>query len=309
MLNPRADIPLARSAPGTQPGTAAGTPSATSLATPPAAAAVASSLFISEVFASVQGEGKRTGIPSLFIRTSGCNLRCTWCDTPYASWQPEGKLWSTSALLALARELRDGETPPTQGATQDASPLTGQLTGPLRWPRTRIADVVLTGGEPMLAPALPALVRALRDLNLFVTIETAGTVDVATDADLLSISPKLASSTPRHDARDPDGTWAKRHDAARLNLDALGTLMTRAQQMQRDVQLKFVFCGPADVMEIETLLAQLPPMPAADVLLMPEGTSAPAASTKQQLLEVCMAKGWRYCTRLHVDLFGNRRGT
>lgn len=293
MLNPRADISLSRSTPGTPP------------ANPLAATAVASSLFISEVFASVQGEGKRTGIPSLFIRTSGCNLRCTWCDTPYASWQPEGKLWSTSALLALARDLRDGETSHTRGVTQDASP----LTGPLRWPRTRIADVVLTGGEPMLAPALPALVRALRELNLYVTIETAGTVGLATDADLLSISPKLASSTPRQDARDPDGTWAKRHEAARLNLDALGTLITRAQQMQRDVQLKFVYCGPADVMEIETLLAQLPPVPAADVLLMPEGTSAPADSTKQQLLEVCMAKGWRYCTRLHVDLFGNRRGT
>ncbi len=47
-------------------------------------------MFISEIFHSIQGEGELTGVPSAFIRTSGCNLRCSWCDTKYASWAPEG---------------------------------------------------------------------------------------------------------------------------------------------------------------------------------------------------------------------------
>ncbi len=81
---------------------------------------------ISEIFYSIQGEGRLLGVPSVFIRTSGCNLRCRWCDTPYTSWQPEGKAWSVKKIL-------------------------GEIA---KYP-TR--HVVITGGEPLLAPDIAEL--------------------------------------------------------------------------------------------------------------------------------------------------------
>ena len=55
---------------------------------------------IAEIYASVQGEGLLTGTPSVFVRTSGCNLRCVFCDTPFASWRPEGDDLSIGQILA-----------------------------------------------------------------------------------------------------------------------------------------------------------------------------------------------------------------
>jgi 7-carboxy-7-deazaguanine synthase len=125
---------------------------------------------ISEVFATIQGEGLLTGVPSLFIRTSGCNLRCHWCDTPYTSWQPEGEDWSSTAGSRHGR-------------------------GAPRLPPRR-----LTGGEPMIQPELPALTRALHGRGLHITIETAGTVDADVVCDLMSIpqtwpTPRPGSAT------------------------------------------------------------------------------------------------------------------
>jgi 7-carboxy-7-deazaguanine synthase len=232
---------------------------------------------ISETFFSVQGEGKLTGVPSYFIRVSGCNLRCGWCDTPYASWNPEGEPREIDALIHAARQ---------SGAKH----------------------AVLTGGEPMLFDAIEPLSRGLRDAGFHITIETAGTIFRAPDAvvcDLMSISPKLANSTPRNDARDPSGTWATRHESRRINLEALSSLISTSA----DRQLKFVVRTPADLPEIESLLASLPAVPPADVLLMPEGIAVPTPGSTQWVVETCLSRGWRYAHRLHVELFGHRRGT
>jgi 7-carboxy-7-deazaguanine synthase len=232
---------------------------------------------IAETFISLQGEGKLSGVPSFFIRVSGCNLRCTWCDTPYASWAPEGEPRTIEALLCQA----------------DAAP----------------RHIVITGGEPMMFPQVVSLAEAFRGRGSHITIETAGTIFRSLPCDLMSISPKLASSTPGTaqvpDPRDPTGAWRQRHQERRLNLEALQKLIDEYPQRQ----LKFVVTGPEDLGEIQALLDQLTGWNDADILLMPEGVTPPSHEMKQWLAAECIARGWRYCPRLHIELFGNQRGT
>lgn len=230
------------------------------------------SVRIAEIFHSVQGEGSLTGVPSVFIRTSGCNLRCSWCDTPYASWNPEGEELALDALLARALSF---------GAHH----------------------YVLTGGEPMIARGLPQLAAGLRAAGGHITIETAGTLAPGgIDCDLASISPKLANSTPPESA----GAWVRRHEETRLNPDILREWITTY-----DYQLKFVVRSRADLPEIDELLAALgPAIPPHKVLLMPEGISEDVLQSRHaELVEICKERGFRFCQRLHVLLFGHTRGT
>lgn len=235
-------------------------------------------LRISETFTSLQGEGRLTGVPSFFVRASGCNLRCTWCDTPYASWAPEGDVRTVAAVAEEAA-------------------------------RSGVRHAVLTGGEPMLFGAMAALSRRLLELGLHVTVETAGTIFRGPDelaCDLLSLSPKLANSTPAEgDLRDPSGAWRRRHEQRRLPIDVLQRLL----DAWPDRQLKFVVASAADVAEIDALLAQLRGVAPSDVMLMPEGTTVPDPSRVRWVVDRCLERGWRYCHRLHVELFGDTRGT
>lgn len=237
------------------------------------------SLLVSETFTSLQGEGKLTGVPSWFVRLSGCNLRCTWCDTPYASWKPEGDVRTIAELLDLART-------------------------------SAVDHVVVTGGEPMIFKELPELCAQLRAQGMHITIETAGTVYpdewVKLACDLISISPKLANSAPsRTDPRDPLGVWNERHEERRTNIPVLRRLASDFP----DRQLKFVVSSPGDLGEIEDLLARIGGIAPGDVMLMPEGVRPPAPGDTDWVVEACIQRGWRYCRRLHIDLFGNTRGT
>jgi 7-carboxy-7-deazaguanine synthase len=221
---------------------------------------------IAEIFYSIQGEGALIGTPSVFIRTSGCNLRCAWCDTPYTSWAPEGEERSVDSIVEEVDRF---------GASH----------------------VVLTGGEPMIAPEIEELTHRLRQ---HVTIETAGTVDAHVRCDLMSISPKLANSTP-HD-RD-GGRWAAQHERLRYQPEVL----KRLTQLY-SYQLKFVIVDPADLAQVRTIVEAIGAAKSR-VVLMPEGVDAPVLAERGRwLAEISKREGFRFSPRLHIDLWGNRRG-
>jgi 7-carboxy-7-deazaguanine synthase len=163
--------------------------------------------------------------------------------------------------------------------------------------------VVLTGGEPMIAPALPELSGSLKKQGKHITIETAGTIPPnGIPCDLASISPKLSNSTPPA-TRDP--AWAKRHEATRLQSEVISEWI-----LKYSFQLKFVVSSENDLAEIKNLLSLLPSVPSDKILLMPEGIdSKTLASRSPWLVEICKHEGFRFCPRLHIELFGHKRGT
>jgi 7-carboxy-7-deazaguanine synthase len=225
-------------------------------------------LRIAEIFTSVQGEGSWIGTPSIFVRISGCNLRCQWCDTPYASWHPEGTFRRVSDIVA---ELTDS---------------------PVR-------HVVITGGEPMLFEGTELLAQGLRIAGKTITIETAGTIMRNLACDLMSISPKLENSIPL------DPTWTERHKSVMNDRTALAELI-----QAYPYQLKFVVESTKDLAEIENLLVGLPTVQSDRVFLMAEGAEAAKLHARErQLVDACIARGWRLAPRYHIDLFGNTKGT
>jgi 7-carboxy-7-deazaguanine synthase len=163
--------------------------------------------------------------------------------------------------------------------------------------------VVLTGGEPMIAPDLPELTTALKKQKKHITIETAGTIlPKSISCDLGSISPKLSNSTPSPE-RDP--AWAKKHEATRLQPEVIAEWI-----IKYPFQLKFVVSSDNDLVEIKSLILKLPKIPVDRVLLMPEGIdSKTLASRSPWLAEICKREGFRFCPRLHIELFGHTRGT
>lgn len=227
---------------------------------------------LSELFHSIQGEGKLSGVPSVFVRASGCNLRCTWCDTPYASWNPGGEDVSIDEIVR-------------QVAAFPAH------------------HVVLTGGEPLIMPDIVPLCESLKSRGYHLTMETAATVFAPVRIDLASISPKLSNSTP-HDREG--GRFARTHEAHRINLETIQKLIDASP----DFQLKFVVSEERDIAEIHSLLGQLRGWSPADVLLMPEGIEQNALAARAGWLsDICKRTGFRFCPRLQIVLYGNKRGT
>jgi 7-carboxy-7-deazaguanine synthase len=227
-------------------------------------------LRISEIYSSLQGEGLLTGTPSVFVRTSGCNLRCWFCDTPFASWKPAGDYFSVEEIL-------------TQVAMQ------------------RTGHVVLTGGEPFIFANLHELCQALREANDHVTIETAGTIYQPLQCDLISISPKLSGSAPA----PSHGSWHHAHHQRRQRLDVVRQLM-----LEHPYQLKFVVDNIDDAQEMLDYLRELGPCDGQRVLVMPQGTHQPELEQKALWLKPwTLLHGFQFCPRAHIQWYGNLRGT
>ncbi len=242
-------------------------------------------LRICEIYASLQGEGLLTGTPSIFVRTSGCNLRCWFCDTPFASWNPEGEFLQIAEIShRISQRIKQAIA--TQGETHsDQQP--------------KIKHVVLTGGEPMIYACLPELTSDIRQAGLHLTIETAGTVWRDLECDLWSISPKLASSAPKQ-----PGSWQIAHQARRQRLDVV------RRMMQQSYQLKFVVNDLQDAQEVLNYLELLGQYESSRVLLMPQGTTVQQLDAQAAWLRPwCEQHGFTYCQRQHIYWYGNRRGT
>ncbi|MEQ8790617.1 MAG: 7-carboxy-7-deazaguanine synthase QueE [Pirellulaceae bacterium] len=226
---------------------------------------------IAEIYKSLQGEGRLTGVESIFVRTSGCNLRCVFCDTPFTSWHPEGEDLAVDEILAEAAKFD-------------------------------CRHVVVTGGEPMLLAELLPLCEQLRELGKHITIETAGTLYLPAACDLMSISPKLGNSTP---SAIQAPRWRERHERTRHAPEVVARLLA-----EYAYQLKFVIDTPADCDEVEQYLAEFPAVERERVLLMPQGTDArDLAERGAWLAPYCESRGYVFCPRRHIEWYGMTRGT
>lgn len=225
---------------------------------------------IAEIFYSIQGEGRLVGLPAVFIRTSGCNLRCVWCDTPYTSWHPEGTETSVREILSKIK------------------------TYPAR-------HVVVTGGEPLLASEISELTAQLKKSAAHVTVETAATIFKPLLCDLISMSPKLSNSTPWH---KENGKFAALHEQHRLNFPVIQEFIDGY-----DYQLKFVVDKRGDFAEVRDILEKLNNVDPARVLIMAQATERQELHDKSQwIVELCKKNGYGYSPRLHIELYGNQRG-
>lgn len=236
---------------------------------------------INELFCSLQGEGTLAGVPSVFIRTSGCNLRCWFCDSYHTSWEPTHAWLDLDTIVTKVKDHNEAN------------------------------NVVVTGGEPLIHDETVELLNRLSAAGYHTTVETNGTIYRDASIDLASISPKLANSTPTLD-KDPkeDGQWAKQHEDRRINIDNLARWVE-----DYDFQLKFVITDRDDMPEINRLVNRLRESTDAvvrdsDVLLMPEGaTRNRLDETRELTAELALEQGYRYTPRLHVDLWGDAPGT
>ena len=230
----------------------------------------------SECFESIQGEGSLMGVPSIFFRTSGCNLRCHWCDTPYTSFTPENKKVTIMEAVHLIEQYNS-------------------------------KYVVITGGEPLIQSAkVYLLCHLLKEKDYHITIETNGTryvKGIIKYCDLMSVSPKLSDSAPKIEQVQSEH-WINKHEKDRLDIETLNRLLNNC-----NCQFKFVVSNEHHIEEIEALQTILRNLTNNLIYLMPEGRTEKEVKDKQEwVVDTCIKKGWLYSDRLHVRIWGDKRG-
>lgn len=224
---------------------------------------------ISEIFHSIQGEGILTGVPSVFIRTSGCNLKCQWCDSKYAS----------------------------RGRERTIDDIIKEVNGyPTRF-------CVITGGEPMLAKDINGLAKRLVDEGKHVTVETNATIlSQGVVCSLASLCPKLSNSTP---GSDVSVAVRRKHEAQRLQPNVI---LDWIDNYDYQLKFVISFCSDIEevLLILNSLNRNITP---ERVLLMPEGIKvSDFKKTNNIVVEACKKYGFRFCDRLHIRLYGNTRG-
>lgn len=241
---------------------------------------------IIEIYTCLQGEGRDTGKPMILVRMSGCRLRCqfsdtSFCDTAYASWKPDKGQYTLNDVVKIIRD------------------------------NPQIKHLLITGGGPTLNPTLlTELVNIGNELGKYVCIETEGSEFVQTRADFISLSPKLANSSPRIGTKLPfdnerlvtEKDFAQ-HEKWRRSYDAMERLISQ----HKDYQFKPVITCEADLLEVRHLIKILS-IPPQKVWIMPEGTTSEELDKNRKwLVDVCIREGWNFTDRLHVTIFGNKR--
>lgn len=226
-------------------------------------------ILISEAFGvTIQGEGKFAGVPSNFVRTSGCGSRCVWCDTPYTSWNAEGNLRSVEDVF------RD--------ATANGC-----------------KHVVITGGEPMIFTEQVAWITdSLRAAGRIVTIETAGNIyDERVKPDLWSVSPKLKSSTPE-----------KKPERSRHVASLKPEVTPKFLESAGDVQYKFVVVTEADSIEVLQFVERYSLPRDKVWLMPEGITRDAIIDKAGWVADLCKRHGFNLTMRLHAILWGAKRG-
>lgn len=252
-------------------------------------------MFISEIYACVQGEGRLAGTPSVLVRTSGCNLRCKWgktlCDTPFTSWKPEGtEMLVDDVFKAVLKHAHSSYEEYTRLAVKD------KPTGPFTpYP---ITHVIISGGEPTLQKDLPELCRKLKHRGYHITVETNGTNFFLAPVDLVSISPKHKNSIP---------VGTKFESMHTKNLESLSSTLLDLLTCY-DSYLKFVIVSEADMPEVVYRVSILALDPSR-VYLMPEGATRKEIDKRRRLvMELAQKRGFRFSPRLHIDAYDSKRG-
>ncbi|RJR27638.1 7-carboxy-7-deazaguanine synthase QueE [candidate division WWE3 bacterium] len=242
-------------------------------------------LNVAEVFASIQGEGTNTGLPSVFIRLSGCNLHCIWCDTPYT--------WNWIGTLFPHRDRETGHNikydPEKEVVCMTVNDIRAEIDKILV--TYNIHNIVLTGGEPLIQQQSSSFQQLLEGLVLdgfTIEVETNGTVAPTKHTQAFvaqyNVSPKTSNSNNLV--------------SARYKKNVLETFNSLDNSW-----FKFVVGSQEDFSEILSIIEDAK-LDHTKILIMPEcRSSEELLRTSQLLVDQCKRHGFRFCNRLHVVIF------